>query len=299
MQITCVQDVLGLIDQEIFQYTHQAGVAYRYNIPFNLWFRGESRVYTVPLQPSIFRGDGYHETSLCHSFCANTNHINDEDGILNLLTTMQHYGAPTRLLDWSENPLVALFFAVQEEDQDGRLYVLDSGALNSIACNSDNMHSPLIMTHPFALIRAAMSIHNLTSELLRGETFFKFSSRDRELVAAHIQHQELARYPIAFAPNRTNLRMVGQSSVFTVHGGKFFPYDVVPADDLIATPIPLIDINSRYSDRPFLSCHDIGREAKRHILEQLIAIGIHEGSIYNDLSGYAKYLSQKWRFQHN
>ncbi len=45
---------------------------------------------------------------------------------LEILAVLQHLGAATALLDFTRNPLVALWFACEHEDQDGRVYKVDA-----------------------------------------------------------------------------------------------------------------------------------------------------------------------------
>ena len=101
-----------------------------------LWFRGHSNANWF-LIPTIFRDTDYdinfemskiklfkeHASSLIKDRFPTKTH--------DWLVMMRHYHFPTRILDWTENPLIALFFALLDKnDNDSALFMLKPYKLN-------------------------------------------------------------------------------------------------------------------------------------------------------------------------
>jgi hypothetical protein len=115
---------------------------------FDPWFRGHAKASWC-LEPKIFRLDLLEvEHEIRSEFERRASQYSlepvpmDEWGWLFL---MQHYGAPTRLLDWTDSVLVALFFALNSDElypkdcEDAVVWMLDPFWLNKRVLKSSSI----------------------------------------------------------------------------------------------------------------------------------------------------------------
>ena len=122
----------------------------------------------------------------------------------------QHYGLPTRLLDWTKNAAIALYFACLEEpENDGAVYVLNPTELNrDIRPKEPRIFDP-----------------NLDMELV--EIYLKLDGK--------INRKGFKT--IAINPTWNSTRIMAQQGVFTIAGSKYFTLTAKEASSLVYVKI--------------------------------------------------------------
>ena len=179
-----------------------------------LWFRGQGK-RTWSLSPSLWRPpfNAQHEAYFIKKFRQDAYRA-----VAEKLPTdhwqwtflMQHHGMPTRLLDWSENPLVALYFAVENEDHD------TSDAAFWIL-RPDIMNSKSGLSYSNALELPSFEEDGIVADY----TYLNGSSAAGAI-----------RSPIAAIASRQFARIKAQYGTFTVYHPKWkVPIDKIPDQD--------------------------------------------------------------------
>lgn len=253
-----------------------------------IWFRGQSD-YRWELRPSIFR-DRYHEVDILTEFwsqyCVKSiTHKNTFE----LLSLMHHYSTPTRLLNWSESVLTALYFSVSDaEDGDqksGSLFALDTRILNQ---------KSKFKGMEFTKHRNGIPLYNDLSVILRAlfsssSTFLEFRRKVEKISSKNFLEENKTKIvmPIAVMPKPLHSRIKNQNSVFTLHGGTVF-FDDDPARLM---PLSLQQLNNQNGEKFLKKYEVINRSELKKQLKKLI----HEGSLYIDPYYFGGYLKEKWK----
>ena len=161
-----------------------------------IWYRGHGKE-CWPLVPAFYRYESpkRSEHALLIKFRQSATMLVERPASdsFDWMFQMQHYGVPTRLLDWSESPLVALYFSVtSHEAKDGALWILNPSRLNKNAhIQTGGFDGDVPSFHDTEL-------QSYTIESLRGSNHVNLD-------------------PVATIATRNNARIQAQQGVFTIH----------------------------------------------------------------------------------
>ncbi len=194
MRVNSVVEYVAAVDRLISEWTPKGEDWY-----VQPWFRGhgdaawalEPGAYRQPRGTRASDRDYYTESELLSQFKLRApmflERIPASDW--EWLFLMQHYGLTTRLLDWTDGSLIALYFAVRDNDgtTDAAVWAMSPWWLNKQT------------TGKYDLFRADDPLANglaprADAKPLRG------------------------RLPLAIRPVHANARIVAQRGAFTIHG---------------------------------------------------------------------------------
>lgn len=226
------------------------------------WFRGQTNENYI-LLPSILRnGNDLYEFQITKKFrlvAPGFGNTPDTDRLDQWLFLMQHLELPTRLLDWSESPLVAAFFA----------------SLKAIDNNNVENNASILIIDPIELNKISISEEDFPVTWVQNRVLqtIKFAFNTQNDHNDNLLYLEL---PVAIYPSTIHSRIKAQKGCFTLHGND-------------KRDIESIFINSLIKNEKLIK-YIIPKEKIKDFHNQLNDIGVTYSILFPDLDGLSKEL---------
>lgn len=295
-QITSVSQYLEIIRKLDKAYAKDGGL----NNPVSSKFLYRGMAHkSWPLQPGIFReiGESYEgwdastrkyltfsteQRILQHFKQEAAAHVSPSraDSELWWVELAQHYGVPTRFLDWSENPLVALYFACENNSQqeDAVVWMLNRLNYNRYIINQDES---------YRFIEDESSRRQAISRLLG------FSQCEGACQLSPLT------MPFLYAPYFFDDRMAAQSSWFMVWGNDTRPFQqMIDYKNYMKLPEEACNLCAGDPSDDFLYQFVIPKCSKQQIVRELNMLGINGKALFPGLDGVGKHIERIYRFDY-
>lgn len=176
----------------------------------------------------------------------------------------RHYGLPTRLLDWSYSPLVALYFAAQEHrdfpDADGCLWALHPGLMNLQMAGRSGVFSPeekAVIDHAEIALSSNQDDRRKKTEALNVRTF-------------------------AMGAREIDPRLFAQQGAFTIQ-----------ADDADLADIPYCVVGRAEMPVRWRIAFQVPKVAKQKVRQTLEWLSIRKSTLFPDLATLAEDLKER------
>jgi hypothetical protein len=213
---------------------------------------------------------------------------------LSWLAIMQHYGAPTRLLDFTYSPYVALYFALRNrQENDGshaEVWAINVASLHDQADKTHRAAERAIREHnktPPGNTRVSMLLADFRSSLQTAQESDRqwTSAIENALNPCGVRREHYNKHGfvgIALPPVQ-NVRLSSQQGVFLFNGAESLTFEASLHQMMQAA-------GTQWYRRL-----RIPKEALRDIEARLFQSNIHDLSLFPDAEGLAGFVRQKAR----